>query len=101
LAVAGIVLSSAGFAGYKVYERQSLSPQEILLVQNIEALTQQENNSANVVKMVTKVGITQPTCQHKGSYISKVVGAKTRKVMILLTKVANEINQYHRQFRAS
>jgi hypothetical protein len=42
LAAASIVLCSAGFAGYKVYENQSMSPQDILLMQNLEALTRYE-----------------------------------------------------------
>lgn len=42
VAVAGIVLCAAGFTGYKVYENQTMSAQDIFLQQNLEALTQGE-----------------------------------------------------------
>ncbi len=40
---AGITLCTAAFAGYNAYENQSSSAQSDLLIQNLEALTQQES----------------------------------------------------------
>jgi hypothetical protein len=41
--VAGLVLCTAGFTGYKVYENQFAKGRAILIVNDIEALTQSED----------------------------------------------------------
>jgi hypothetical protein len=41
---AGIVLCTAGFTGYKIYDNRTMSPQDILMAKNIQALTQGEDS---------------------------------------------------------